>query len=360
MKRVNARVLAFSYGGCFLGAGFVSGQELWQFFGSFGVWGYAGLLLAALLFVALGIILIRLIQMTGYDELDRLMVPWEKLSWMRKAIGAIATAFLFGVVIILSAGVGALLHQLFAVPAWIGSAVFAAAVAIIALFGVSGMLNAFSFLTPVLVGATVLFAVGAWCKFDTGHILAITNTNHNPLMPNVVIAALTYVAYNMLGGMSVMVSIGKMVEKKSTTYWGIGFGGLMLAGVAVSVLTSVASLPGAEQAEMPMAAVGSGLSPVLGKCYGVMLLLAMFINALACLVALTVHLGKKAPKLMEKRKLFLIVMAVIMWLGSLFGFGRIISVVFPVFGYLSIVFIICMTVHFFQCKKRKKQEKPEA
>ncbi len=220
MKRVNARVLAFSYRVCFLGAGCVSGQELWQFFGSFGVWGYAGLLLAALLFVALGIILIRLIQMTGYDELDRLMVPWDKLSWMRKAIGAIATAFLFGVVIILSAGVGALLHQLFAVPAWIGSAVFAAAVAIIALFGVSG----------------------AWCKFDTGHILAITNTNHNPLMPNVVIAALTYVAYNMLGGMSVMVSIGKMVEKKSTTYWGIGFGGLMLAGVAVSVLTSVASL----------------------------------------------------------------------------------------------------------------------
>lgn len=360
MKRINARVLAFSYGGCFLGAGFVSGQELWQFFGAFGVWGYAGLLLAAMLFVALGIILIRLIQMTGCDELDRLMVPWEKAGWLRKIIGGITTAFLFGVTIILSAGVGALLQQLFAVPAWIGSAAFAAVVAIIALFGVTGMLDAFSFLTPVLVGTTVLFAVAAWCKFDTGRILTIANTNTNPLMPNFAISALTYVAYNMLGGMSVMASIGKLVEKKSTARWGISLGGLMLLGVAVSVLTSVVSLSGAEQAEMPMAAVGSGLSPVLGRCYGIMLLLAMFINALACLVALTVHLGKKAPKLMAKRKLFLIAMAVIMWLGSLFGFGRIISVVFPVFGYLSIAFIVCMVVHFIQCKKREKKEKPEA
>lgn len=354
MKRINARLLAFSYGGCFLGAGFVSGQELWQFFGAFGVWGYAGLLLAVLLFVALGIILIRLIQMTGYDELDRLMVPWEKLSWLRKIINGIVTAFLFGVVIVLAAGVGALLQQLFTVPTWIGSAVFAAVVAIIALFGVTGMLNAFSFLTPVLVGATVLFAVGAWCKFGTANAFVIANTNTNPLMPNFVIAALTFVAYNLLGGMSVMTSIGKRVEKKHTVYWGISFGGLMLAGVAMSILTSVASLPGAEQAEMPMAAVGSGLSPILGRCYGIMLLLAMFINALACLVALTVNLSKKAPTLMKKRKLFLIGMAAIMWLGSLFGFGRIIGVVFPMFGYASIVFLVMLVVHFIQCKRKSK------
>ena len=128
----------------------------------------------------------------------------------------------------------------------------------------------------------------------------------------------------------------------------------MLAGVAMSILTSVASLPGAEQAEMPMAAVGSGLSPILGRCYGIMLLLAMFINALACLVALTVNLSKKAPKLMKKRKWFLIGMAAIMWLGSLFGFGRIIGVVFPMFGYASIVFLVMLVVHFIQCKKKSK------
>jgi len=36
MKQLSAAQLALSYTGVFLGAGFVSGQELWQFFSCFG------------------------------------------------------------------------------------------------------------------------------------------------------------------------------------------------------------------------------------------------------------------------------------------------------------------------------------
>ena len=43
------------------------------------------------------------------------------------------------------------------------------------------------------------------------------------------------------------------------------------------------------------------------------------------------------------------------WIGSLAGFGDLISVIFPVFGYLSVVFLVCMIVHFIQCKRREKQ-----
>ena len=37
MNRIGAWQLAFVYAGCFLGAGYVSGQEILQFFGAFGV-----------------------------------------------------------------------------------------------------------------------------------------------------------------------------------------------------------------------------------------------------------------------------------------------------------------------------------
>ena len=47
MKEIKMWSLAFTYVGCFLGAGFISGQELWQFFGNFGNWGYVGLAGAA-------------------------------------------------------------------------------------------------------------------------------------------------------------------------------------------------------------------------------------------------------------------------------------------------------------------------
>ena len=51
MKEIKTWSLAFTYVGCFLGAGFISGQELWQFFGSFGNLGYVGFLLAVVLSV---------------------------------------------------------------------------------------------------------------------------------------------------------------------------------------------------------------------------------------------------------------------------------------------------------------------
>ena len=39
MNEMKTLPLAFTYVGVFLGAGFVSGPELWQFFGAFGNWG---------------------------------------------------------------------------------------------------------------------------------------------------------------------------------------------------------------------------------------------------------------------------------------------------------------------------------
>ena len=44
MKQISAKQLALSFTGMFLGAGFVSGQELWQFFACFGPIGLLGFL----------------------------------------------------------------------------------------------------------------------------------------------------------------------------------------------------------------------------------------------------------------------------------------------------------------------------
>ena len=130
MKELKAIPLAFTYAGCFLGAGYVSGQELWQFFGSFGNWGYVGFVIAIGLFVMLGIMLIRLTQMTGCEAVDRLLVPWD-IPWLRTAAGLIMAGMLLCTTVIMTAGVAALLHQLFAVPAWLGGLAFAAAVVLI-------------------------------------------------------------------------------------------------------------------------------------------------------------------------------------------------------------------------------------
>ena len=60
MKKIGALNLGLAFAGCFLGAGYVSGQELWQFFGSFGTKGAVGLAIAMAVLFGVGILMLDL------------------------------------------------------------------------------------------------------------------------------------------------------------------------------------------------------------------------------------------------------------------------------------------------------------
>ena len=133
MKSCTASQLAWTFAGCFLGAGFVSGQELWQFFGCFGVWALPALLLSVGILAALGIILLRLAQETGIEELDRIVIR-RNIPWLRKLCAVLQVVFLFGIVTIMIAAAGALVAQLTGLPSWLGGLAMTVLVAVVAVF----------------------------------------------------------------------------------------------------------------------------------------------------------------------------------------------------------------------------------
>ena len=124
MKRKESALrLGFTFAGCYLGAGYVSGQELWQFFGCFGWQGIAGLLLAVALSFFFGVLLLRLVQRTGCDQTDALVIR-RPIPLLRDAVGLLQLFFLFGILVIMAAGVGALFAQILGASAFWCSAAF--------------------------------------------------------------------------------------------------------------------------------------------------------------------------------------------------------------------------------------------
>lgn len=357
MKEIKIIPLATAFAGCFLGAGFVSGQELWQFFGEFGIKGYIGLILACALLVGFGTVMMRLLQETGIENVEEIMIPWN-VPFLRRLSGVILNVFLLGVVIIMTAGVGATMEQLLSVPSALASAIFVLLLGVVALLGVSGMMKVFSALVPIIVFATLIFAVMSWIEFGTAGILHLPEQAHNnPLMPNWIIAALTYVAYNLLGSVGIMAPLGKYLNRKKTIYMGIALGGLLLAVVAGSVLTSLSVYMDATAAQMPMVALATRLNPTLGIVYGVLLLLGMYSNGLASLVAFMEYINANVRALNAHRKITMAVLMVLVWAASLAGFGNLVGTVFPVFGYLGIGIIVCICIHYAQCLRQKKSIK---
>lgn len=331
MKKIGSFNLGLAFAGCFLGAGYVSGQELWQFFGSFGAKGVAGLLLAVALLFFTGIIMILLGRLTRLSEIDKIVV---RRDWplLRGAVTVLELLFLFGVGTIMSAGVGALLEQLFGLAPFIGSAVFAALVAVV----------------------TLIFGVMSICS--NGLVLPQSGGGSNPLMSSWLVAAVSFACYNVFGSIAMIAPLGPYVKSKKAAVGGIAIGACVLLLIAGSVLVSVSAAPETADAQLPMLALAQSRGIVWGYVYGVLLLLAMFGTALSSLVAFVSMLAAKSARISGHKNKFTALCALCMFLGSLFGFGDLIGVVYPIFGYCSSVFIVLMAIHYFKVKKQNAQK----
>ena len=99
-RKIGTLRLGLTFAGCFLGAGYVSGQELWQYFGAFGAHGLLGLVLAIALLGGTGVLLLRLSARTGIETMDALIVRGDMFSSATMCIGYLLPIVLGAVMLI--------------------------------------------------------------------------------------------------------------------------------------------------------------------------------------------------------------------------------------------------------------------
>lgn len=351
MNNIGSLKTGFTFAGCLLGAGYVSGQELWQFFGSFGKIGYAGLLLAMVLLAILGYIIMRVAQKSGIREMDRIIIS-HNLPGLRRIVGTVQTIFIFGIVVIMCAGTGALLQQIFGLPAYIGSAIFCLLVAFLAYRGVTGLVSIMSLLVPILAVFTVIICCIAICRHGVANLTFPQAEEPNPLLSVWVVAAVTYVTYNLFCGVGILTPLAHLVNSRRQTAKGIFFGVALLWLIASCIFLALACYPQSTAQELPMLSISCGISPALGYIYSLLLLFGMLGAALSNTVAILTYAGQKLKSGNSKRPLLIIVLVAIAWLCSLFGFGDLISVVYPICGYFGCFALLAVVFHYLRLKTK--------
>ena len=185
----------------------MSGREMWQFFGGFGGWGWCGLVLAMGLLSLLGVVTLLLVQRTGDDAMERLMVPWN-LPAVRTAVSALSILFLLGVDTIMTAGAGALFRQSWELSSGWSCFLFSLAVAVSALTGLEGIVSAFSLLVPVLTVCAFITGVTALAVLPPIPV-SVTREGAGWLF-----SAAAFAAYNMFGSVAILAPLGKYADRK--------------------------------------------------------------------------------------------------------------------------------------------------
>lgn len=342
-EKESALRLGFTYAGCFLGAGYVSGQELWQFFGRFGENGFWGLLLAMALFLFFGILLLRLIQLTGIDQADTLVIRRER-PLLRGIVGFLQVFFLFGIFVIMAAGVGALFHQMFGLSAVWCSGVFCAAVMVLSLAGTAGMMAVFSAVVPLLVICSVLISVitlrqGGWRQAAELPVAA------NPLLGNWIVAACSFVSYNLFSSIGILAPVGVQIRSRRTVWLGVLLGCVVLFAIASGIFLVMQADPAAVKEPLPMLAVARQAGRGWYFTYAVLLLGGMFGTSLSCVVAMQHFCYRRFPRLAGRRPLTVPALGLTAWLCSLLGFGELVGTVYPICGYCGAFALIGLLRH---------------
>lgn len=338
MKKTVGHSLAIAncYIGALIGAGFASGQELFQFFARFSCHGLFGVVLAGLLFAALGGYVISYKYAKRISSYDQMLIGLlgKKLG---RIIDLLITFMLFAGLVVMLAGCRATLAEQFKMET-IPALTLSCALILFTMFhGEQGVLQFNNLLIPFL-GIVTIMVAGYAIYRGWGNSLFIPPTSF--AFGSWLLSAILYVSYNMVLGSVILSSLE--IDRPSC-FWGGVIGGLSLGFLAlIIVLALMWNFHYIAGEEVPMLIL-AGDFKVLKLLYALVLLAAMLTTAVANLYSLIKRIGGKSP--------VPTMLLVILLLGSAclitpFGFTRLIAGLYPLFGYLGFVLLGGILVSF--------------
>lgn len=353
MKNISVPTLAFTFIGSFLGAGYISGQELFQFFGAFGLSGIAGLFIAIGILSVFNLMIIKIVKKNNNAEIDKTVVGADKKGLLF-LVGVMESVIFFGTFVVMAAGFGALVEKLCGneISYYIGSFFFCLVIALLAIKGITGLVKIFSFAVPVLVVITVFVGITALIKYGANGFDLTPSSKFNPLIPNWIAGAVTFASYNLFCAIGVLCPVGLRVKNSKSAVLGTILGGMFLILVAAAVLVSLAVYPEAKSEALPMMALSYSISPTLSYVYAFLMFLAMTGASLASLIPIVSYLANHSKACEKHGAVTIFVLSIAAFLLSCFGFADLVGTLFSSFGYISLLGLLGLTLHYFKVRKK--------
>ena len=326
------------YAGTIMGAGFASGQELTQFFVVYGSMGLVGLLLTTILFAWLGITILKIsytIKATSYHQL----LYYACGKKIGTVLDCIITLSLFGVLTVMLAGNGTLFRDTLHLPYGLGIGTMALSLLLTTLWGINGIATANLIITPLLAAITSFVAMYSLSYHDWNFtMLHISSAAINISTSHWLLSSLLYLSYNLVMSATLLVPLGARTPEPSIRIIGSIVGSLLLLLLAgLIILVVMIHYPLSPEYEIPMLHIAGSQHIVHHAAYIFTFAAAMYTTGLACLYGCTTKLT--AVTGLSKTAALLIVITFSV-LFSYIGFTSLVSIVFTLFGYVTLWFTL--------------------
>lgn len=343
-----------SFVGLLVGAGFATGQEVVQYFTSFGIAGIWGIIVAGAIMTLAGTVFL---QLGSYFHASEHNTVFRQVTHpiISKLLDISVIITLFAIGFVMLAGAGSNMAQQFGWPTWVGSTLMLVLVMACGLLDVNKVSTVIGAVTPTIVIAVAF--VGIYTAFnmpaDPGAMMELSAQIESPV-DNWLVSALNYNGLALILAVSMSLVIGgDHLDPREAGRGGFWGGILYTCLMGVAFFALLMNADGVVQSDIPMLYILNGIHPALGFIMSIIIFLMIFNTAIGMFYAL----GKRLAVGREERYFPIFVVGCLAgYAVSFFGFKTLMSYVYPVIGYIGMIMVVVMVFAWITSLKDIKDE----
>lgn len=350
-QRINwGKVL--TYAGAFIafliGSGFATGQEVLQYFSSYGYLGLLGVMVVFILFLYVGIDFVTLGQKHKFPKGSDIYK-----YYCGNKVGSFydyfSIAFIYMSYIVMIGGAGATINQQYGLPTWVGGILMGILAGATVILGLGKIVDVIGKIGPVIIILTIVLGLSSIIKNPEGLV------NANEILPklnllkastNWFYAACSYVGFCMLWLASFMTSMGATSDSRKESVLGVTIGAVgfsvALAIITLGILANIEQIAGTK---VPTLILAGNISPTLATMFSFIVIAGIYTTSVPLLWQVVARFSEEKT---SRFKILTIVLAAIgVFAGLKIPFDRLVNIIYVVNGYVGIIllgFMIANTV----------------
>ena len=335
----KAFAIAGAYIAWIMGSGFATGQEIFQFFTSYGYKSYIILIINLMGFIIVGPAVLEAGQ-THRDLKD--FNHFE--HFCGKPLGTFYSWFLpinmFGSLSVMISGAGTTLYQYFGIHHLVGAFIMAVLAFLSYAIGFERFVKIASFIGPLIIGFSLFVALITVIR-NSGDISSVpafeAELSEKRPVPFWWLSALLYISYNLWAGSKYYSALGGEAPTRKDAVCGalIGSTVIMLAVFLMNtaLLTEIGNVIGLG---VPTLYLAKNISYILGAVFSIFLVMGIFSTSSAMMWMVCEKFTVQGTR---KGNIFSFIVAVLAFILGMFPFADLIGVIYTISGYVGFLLI---------------------
>ncbi len=323
--------------GTMIGAGFASGKEIYIFFAKYGTYGIIGAVASAILTAV--ILYCTLLIVKRYDIKDNSQFV-EKITKGKTGsiiIKNIINIFLIISFWIMSAGFCTFFKQELGVPIIITAVLLTIVIYILFMKNIDGIIKVNTIMVPIMIIIIVAISI----KNRSGSNIIGEISINNMSIFKAILSAIIYTSYNSITLIPIIISLNKCIQNKKDSKIVTIISSLIILVLIISIFLILTTTKiNIANIEIPMLTILNDYTPTEKILYSIAIVAAIFTSAIAAGYGVLENIKDR-----KKYKLANLAICTMTIPISYIGFGRLVEVLYPVFGIIGIGQIVLILLN---------------